>query len=126
MRVYEGSPLKILSTVFPECQWPVWKFDRVTVKAFRASTKQDGALSSDSSNVVTYVQWLEQQLGIKEEKDWEDITHAELTRHIGAKGLRYERAVKQLKRKYAGSYWAKSVFASQASWSCFSMSTFLF
>jgi hypothetical protein len=59
---YQGSMFAMLSAVFPEFDWLPWKFPQVP------KTYWDNV-----NNVRKYLNWVGNQLGIKELKDWYQV-----------------------------------------------------
>lgn len=60
---YKGSPIKLLSSVFPEYNWLPWKFHSIP-KGF---WEKDG-------NQMVYMKWLEDKLNVKSEEDWYNVS----------------------------------------------------
>jgi hypothetical protein len=59
---YEGSPLNLLSTVYPQYEWLPWKFE--ICKNFW----------EDIANQRKYMVWAERQLNKKQPSDWYSVT----------------------------------------------------
>jgi hypothetical protein len=60
---YQGSPLLLLSTVYPDCEWLPWRFERVPVHFWE-----------DISNQRKFLDWAAQELGIKDFTKWYSVT----------------------------------------------------
>jgi hypothetical protein len=60
---YNGSPALLLSTVYPEYEWLVWKFSKCSNKFWE-----------DDKNKRQFLDWVGKQLGIKEFSDWYKVS----------------------------------------------------
>lgn len=56
---YNGSPSSILTTVYPQFSWELWKFDRSPREFW-----------NDENQVQQYLQWVAKELNIKSIDDW--------------------------------------------------------
>jgi hypothetical protein len=61
---YHGSPLQLLSEVFPEYEWLPWKFDKCPDNYW-----------NDEKNQRKFFDWAAKQLNIKEMSDWYNVTY---------------------------------------------------
>jgi len=71
LTLYKGSPSKILSTVFSDFPFQPWLFGRSPV-----------ALGHSSSSMNDILQFLEKELRIRNEEDWQRVTQGQL-RELG-------------------------------------------
>lgn len=60
---YKGSPILLLSAVFPDFEWQPWKFS--------FSPKN---IWEDEKNVKGFFDWAGKQLGIKSINDWTEVS----------------------------------------------------
>lgn len=69
---FNSSRVQILRSHFPEHEWLEWRFQNVPMGFW-----------DDSSNVRRYLDWLGDQLGFKEPKDWYALKARHLDWHFG-------------------------------------------
>jgi hypothetical protein len=60
---YNGSPLLLLSTLYPEYEWLPWKFSKCPNNFF-----------DDLKNQRKFMDWAAQTMKIKEMSDWYKVT----------------------------------------------------
>ena len=60
---YSGSLTKLLTTLYPQHSWLIWKFDRVPKDYWNNKTNQ-----------LKFMNWVESELNIKHWKDWYKIS----------------------------------------------------
>ena len=60
---YQGSLPKILSVAYPTVDWKLWIFSQVPKN-----------LWNDEKNIVAYLTWLSEQLGIVQKDDWKHVS----------------------------------------------------
>jgi hypothetical protein len=60
---YKGSPLLLLSSVYPEYGWLPWKFASLPRKFW-----------GDVKNQRKFIDWAAKELNVKEINDWYKIT----------------------------------------------------
>jgi len=72
---YDGSPSKMLQSVYPEHNWNIYKFDKVPYGHWESMENQK-----------KFMDWLGVELGVTEMQDWYKITQKEME-DKGASGL---------------------------------------
>ena len=70
--IYSESPTRIVTTILPEYDWYIWKF-QMTPMGFW----------NDDSNKIKYLKWFERQMGIKKPEDWYSISINDLYHNHG-------------------------------------------
>jgi hypothetical protein len=76
--IYKGSIFTTLQSVYPEFEWHHW------LTAERENTKHWQSIHVQRS----YFEWLAEQLGIREYKEWYSVSHGVLTENHGSNLLR--------------------------------------
>jgi hypothetical protein len=69
---HKYSLIKMLSSVYPDHVWHPWLFRQVPAGFWEVR-----------ENVVQYVEWLGDQLGVKQPEHWYDVTVEDFKRHSG-------------------------------------------
>ena len=60
---YLGSLVELITTVYPQHPWQIWKFDKVP-----------GGYWNDKTNQEQFVRWMESELSIKHWEDWYHVS----------------------------------------------------
>jgi hypothetical protein len=61
--MYNGSPSRLLSTLYPEYDWLPWKFDRCPNKFWE-----------NVNNQRKFMEWATKELNIKDMSDWYTVS----------------------------------------------------
>ena len=75
---YNGSPLQILKSVYPEENWLPWKFTLTSMGFWK-----------DRKNHKIYMDWFRLQLGYKNHEDWYNISVKDIRNNDGGGLLQY-------------------------------------
>ena len=72
--LYDGSPFKLLSTIYSEHQWVAWKLDRLPRSWW-----------TDPTNQLAYMEWAAKCLNVKCLEDWYNVSQEKFV--MLAKGM---------------------------------------
>jgi len=67
LKRYGGSLIKMLHFLYPNHNWQPWRFEAVSRHFWK-----------DSNNLVGYLRWLSEQLGISTMRDWKCISYHQI------------------------------------------------
>ena len=73
---YESSLLKALKEIYPSVRWHPWNFSNMKVSP---------GFWSSPDNRRAYVQWIGEQLGVREPKDWYNISREQVLKIVANK-----------------------------------------
>jgi len=71
-QIYSQSPTRIITTVLPEYEWHIWKFQMTPMEYW-----------NDDNNKKEYLKWFENEQGINKPEDWYDIKVYDLYENFG-------------------------------------------
>jgi hypothetical protein len=95
-KVYNGSLVNALKSVYPEFQWEEWNFSRVTAGFWK-----------EKSNQKAFLDYVAKKLGIINTEDWYRVKQSDIHRMGGDRLLRYygDSLTKALQTIYPDSNW---------------------
>lgn len=96
---YNSSPALLLESVFPEYQWKRWKF---------GTSLWD---PEDQNQLVEYVEWLGNQLQVKQLDDWYRVSVQQIQQVVPISSLRGSSLEVILRRAYPTHAWDNSQFS---------------
>ena len=73
---YDGSFIQAITTLLPHHEWHIWKFNYVTKNFW-----------TDPENLLAYLRWFEQELGMKKPEDWYQVSHLDFRKNYGKLAL---------------------------------------
>ena len=95
LKKYNWSPIKVLSSVYPEYEWLWWKFENVSRNKW-----------SDITNITEYMDWLGNILGYTIVDDWYKITRKDIINNYGCNLIwKYGSLIKILNTVYPKYKW---------------------
>ena len=96
LHYYNGSPLQILISVYPEKTWLPWKFTTISMGYWK-----------DKNNHKIYMDWLGLQLGYKTPEDWYKINLKDIINNNGCTLVHYynDSPLQILKSVYPEENW---------------------
>ena len=102
LRYYNGSNIELVTSMYPEHNWIIWKFKYVTNNYWQ-----------NKENHTKYIEWLGKELGYTTMEDWYKISQKDLKNNYGGGLLNkyYNGSPSQLVIKMFPDYnWDKSKF----------------
>lgn len=95
LALYNDSPMKAITTIYPEHNWQFWKFSRVGKGTW-----------NDSNNVKQFLEWAAKELRLSSLEDWYNVTQTQLQElSFGGILRQYGTLGDVLKKAYPDYHW---------------------
>jgi hypothetical protein len=86
---FDGSPIEAVKDYLPQYPWKEWLFARVPSHFW-----------GDAKNRRRYLNWLGEQLGFRQPRDWLRVRHEDFVAHHGSGLLNGRRTYREVLREY--------------------------